>query len=217
MGSPVKPGVSPMMPGAGGPSVGVSMGAGTLATIFSTPPKVLEPGLQPAMDYLMAYNFDKDAPAIYATNAEFPHSAWDDINARSPDLDAFRKHGGKLIVYQGASDAVFSVNDTIAWWTEVNARMNGQAADTVRLFAVPGMNHCAGGPSTDQFDGFGTLVEWVEKGSAPDRIIAKAGPMSPWPNRERPLCPYPAIAQYDGKGDTEKAESFVCVVPKRAN
>jgi feruloyl esterase len=94
--------------------------------------------------------------------------------------------------------------------------MNGQAADTVRLFAVPGMNHCAGGPSTDQFDGFGTLVKWVEEGSAPDRIVAKAGPMSPWPNRERPLCPYPAIAQYDGKGDTEKAQSFVCVVSKTA-
>jgi feruloyl esterase len=164
----------------------------------------------------MAYDFDKDAQEIYATNAEFSRSAWEDVNARSPDLEAFRKHGGKLIVYHGASDPVFSVNDTIAWWTEANARMNGQAADTVRVFPVPGMNHCAGGPSTDQFDGFGTLVEWVEKGAAPDRIVAKAGPMSPWPNRERPLCPYPAIAQYAGKGDVEKAESFVCVVPKTA-
>lgn len=216
MGSPVKPGAPSMMPGAGGPSVGVAMGAGTLATIFSTPPKVLEPGLQPAMDYLMAYDFDKDAPAIYVTNADFPRSAWEDINARSPDLDAFRKHGGKLIVYHGVSDPVFSANDTITWWTEANDRMNGRAADTVRLFAVPGMNHCQGGPSTDQFDGFGAMVNWVEKGFAPDRIVAKAGPMSPWPNRERPLCPYPAIAQYDGKGDMEKAESFACIVPNPA-
>lgn len=214
MGSPAKPGASPMMPGAGGPSIGVAMGAGTLATVFSTPPKVLAPGQQPAMDYLMAYDFDKDAPAIYATSAEFPRSAWEDISARSPDLDGFRKHGGKLVVYHGASDPVFSINDTIAWWNEVDARTNGQAADTVRLFAVPGMNHCQGGPTTDQFDGFGALVKWVEKGAAPDRIIATAGQTSPWPNRERPLCAYPAVAQYTGKGDIEKAESFACVAPK---
>jgi len=214
MGSPAKPGVPAMMPGGGGPSVGVSMGAATLATVFTTPPKVLEPGLQPAMDYLLAYDFDKDAPAIYATAADFPRSSWDDINARFPDLDALRAQHGKVIVYQGVSDAVFSVNDTIAWWTEVNARMGGQAADTVRLFPVPGMNHCQGGPSTDQFDGFGSLVNWVEKGTAPERLIAQAGPMSPWPGRERPLCPYPAIAQYDGKGAIEKADSFACIVPK---
>lgn len=214
MGTMAKPGVPPMTPGAGGPSIGVAMGAGALATIFSTPPTVLEPGLQPAMNYLMGFDFDRDAPAIYATATGFPRSAWDDTNARSPDLDAFRQHGGKLVVYHGVSDPVFSINDTIAWWNEVDARMNGRAADTVRLFAVPGMNHCQGGPSTDQFDGFGALVKWVEKANAPDRILAKAGPMSPWPNRERPLCPYPAIAQYAGNGDREKASNFACVVPK---
>jgi hypothetical protein len=216
IGSAPKPGMPAMMPGAGGPSSAVTMGASSLATVFSTPPKVIEPGPQAAMDYLMAYDFDKDAPSIYATNAEFPRSSWDDINARMPDLDAFRKHGGKLIVYHGVSDPVFSVNDTIAWYSEVDARLNGQAADTVRLFAVPGMNHCMGGPAADQFDGFGTLVNWVEKGVAPERIVATASPMSPWPNRQRPLCPYPAIAQYDGKGDAEKADSFICVAPKTA-
>lgn len=211
-----KPGAPPMTPGAGGPSIGVAMGAGALATIFSTPPAVLKPGLQPAMDFLMAYDFDRDAPAIYATAAQFPRSAWDDVNARSADLAPFAKAGGKLIVYHGVSDPVFSINDTIDWWTEVDARLNGRAGDTVRLFAVPGMNHCQGGPSTDQFDGFGALVAWVEKGSAPERIVATAGPASPWPNRERPLCLYPAIAQYAGNGDREKAENFACVVPKTA-
>jgi feruloyl esterase len=214
IGSPAKPGMPPMMSGAGGPPVSVTMGAATLATIFSTPPKVLEPGVQPALDYLLAFDFDKDAPAIYATSAIFPRSSWEDINARSPDLDAFRKHGGKLIVYHGASDPVFSINDTIAWYSEADARMGGEAADTVRLFPVPGMGHCQSGPATDQFDGFGALLSWVEKGTPPDRIVAAANPAAPWPNRERPLCPYPAIAQYDGKGDIEKAASFVCVVPK---
>lgn len=210
IGSQPKPG------GAGGPSLALAMGGATLATIFSTPPKVIEPGLQPAMDFLMAYDFDKDAPAIYATSADFPRSSWDDINARSPDIDAFRKHGGKLIVYHGVSDPIFSINDTIAWYREIEARTNGEAADTVRLFPVPGMNHCAGGPATDQFDGFGVLVNWVEKGKAPDRIVATANPGSPWPDRQRPLCPYPAIAQYDGKGDIEKAGSFLCTIPKAA-
>lgn len=214
IGSPMKAGMPVGMPGAGGPPVSVTMGASSLAEIFSTPPKILAPGAQPAMDYLMAFDFDRDAPAIYATNADFPRSGWDDINARSPDLDAFRKHSGKLIVYQGVSDAVFSINDTIAWWTEINVRMNGHAADTVRVFPVPGMGHCMGGPATDQFDGFGTLVRWVEQDQKPDRIEASAGPGTPWPGRKRPLCPYPDVARYDGKGDSEKAESFMCVAPE---
>jgi feruloyl esterase len=217
IGSPVKPGMPPMMPGAGGPPMSVLMGASSLATIFSTPPKVLEPGLQPALNYLLTFDFDKDARTIYATSAAFPRSSWDDINARSPDLDAFRKHGGKLIVYHGASDPVFSINDTIAWYSEVDVRMGGAAAETVRLFAVPGMGHCQSGPATDQFDGFGALVSWVENGTPPDRMVATANPAAPWPNRERPLCPYPAIARYDGKGDIEKASSFVCAKPKAPN
>jgi hypothetical protein len=178
---------------------------------------VLAPGLQPAIDYLLRYDFDKDAPAIFATTGEFPRSAWDDINARSPDLDAFHKHGGKLIVYHGASDAVFSINDTIAWWTEVNARMEGHADDTVRLFPVPGMGHCMGGPATDHFDAFGALVSWVEKGQAPERLEASAGPNTPWRGRTRPLCPYPTVARYTGKGDIERSESFICARPREAD
>lgn len=216
IGSPAKEGVPPGFPGAGGPPVSVTMGAGSLSEIFSTPPKIIPPGPQPALDYLMSYDFDRDAPAIYATSAEFPRSAWDDINARSPDLDAYRQHGGKLIIYQGGSDGVFSINDTIAWWNEVNQRMSGHAAGTVRLFPVPGMGHCMGGPATDQFDGFGALVNWVEHNQAPDRLEATAGPGTPWPSRARPLCPYPAIARYKGKGDAEKAESFLCVAPDAA-
>ncbi|NIJ48003.1 tannase/feruloyl esterase family alpha/beta hydrolase [Rhizomicrobium electricum] len=201
--------------GPGMTSIAVSMGAGTLSEIFSTPPRVLPPGPQAAMDYLMAYDFDRDAPAIFATSAAFPRSAWEDINARSPNLDAFAGHGGKLIVYHGGSDPVFSLNDTLAWWREADARMNGNAASTVRVFPVPGMGHCAGGPATDRFDGFSALVHWVEQGAASDRIEASAGPATPWPGRKRPLCPYPAVPRYDGKGDIEKAESFVCTAPAK--
>lgn len=198
------------------PGIAVAMGAGSLSEIFSTPPKVLAADMQSKFDYLLAFNFVRDAPAIYATSEGFPNSAWNDVNARSADLSVFRSHNGKLIVYHGVSDPVFSINDTIAWWKEVNAKMNGHADDTVRLFAVPGMTHCGGGPATDQFDAFDALVKWVEKKQAPVSIEATASQGTPWPGRTRPLCAYPAFAHYTGKGATERAESFVCVRPGHA-
>jgi feruloyl esterase len=72
------------------------------------------------------------------------------------------------------------------------------------------MNHCGGGPSTDNFDAFLALREWVELHHAPDAIIATAGAQSPWPGRTRPLCPYPKVARYKGHGDPESQESFEC-------
>ena len=84
------------------------------------------------------------------------------------------------------------------------------------------MNHCSGGPSTDQFDMLSALVAWVEQGKAPDSITAMArGPGNPggvnaevpanWsPQRTRPLCPYPKVARYNGSGDLESASSFSC-------
>jgi len=74
------------------------------------------------------------------------------------------------------------------------------------------MQHCEGGPATDQFDAFGALVNWVEKGVAPDQIVARSGAVSPWPGRTRPLCAYPKIARYKGKGSVEDASSFECAV-----
>src|SRR5690606_11735750 len=129
------------------------------------------------------FDFDRDAPKIYATDEVFTRSAWDDIGARSPDLAAFRARGGKLIVPHGVSDPVFSVVDTVTWFQEVDKLNSGQAADFVRVFPVPGMAHCAGGPTTDQYDAFEALVAWVEQSTPPDRIIAKAGPGTPWPGR----------------------------------
>jgi hypothetical protein len=75
---------------------------------------------------------------------------------------------------------------------------------------VPGMNHCGGGPSTDRYDAFHALVDWVEEKRAPEKIIATAGPMTPWPGRTRPLCLYPAYAHYKGTGSIEEAANFVC-------
>jgi feruloyl esterase len=82
------------------------------------------------------------------------------------------------------------------------------------------MNHCAGGPATDQFDAFGALVNWVEKGIAPDRIVATARVGTPWPGRTRPLCAYPAQARYAGTGSAgtpgniNEIDNFICQVSR---
>lgn len=194
----------------GPPALNVMLGGGSLAAVFTTPPTPLSPDPAKLLEWQLAFNFQTDAAKIYATNTVFQTSAWQDIGMRSPDLAAFRAHGGKLIVPHGASDPVFSVLDTISWWNEVNRRNKGRAADFTRVFPVPGMNHCAGGPATDQFDSLAALEDWVLKSRAPDAIPAFAGTQSPWPGRSRPLCAYPKVARFSGTGDINKAGNFTC-------
>lgn len=191
------------------PPLNVAMGAPSLSAVFSSPAK--EPGseLQGYLRYQLDYDFDRGLAAIGTVAGPFQRSAWDDISARSSDLDAFRKRGGRLIVPHGVSDPVFSINDTLAWWDEVNARYSGRAASFTRVFPVPGMGHCQGGPATDGFDAFGAVVRWVEGGEAPLSLAARAGPGSPWPGRERVLCPYPKVARAVKGRDGDLA--FTCV------
>ena len=192
------------------PGINVAMGGPALAAIFTTPPTSVSAQLPSAFEFALDFDFDRDAPKLYAVNASFTRSAWDDNSSRSPDMAGFRAHGAKMIVPQGVSDPVFSVNDTAAWYREVDRLNDGKASEFVRLFPVPGMAHCAGGPATDRFNAFDALVAWVEQGTPPDRIVATAGPMSPWPGRTRPLCPYPKVARYGGEGSLEDAASFRC-------
>ena len=112
--------------------------------------------------------------ALSATTETYRESALEFTKADSTDLSGFKRRGGKLIIVHGVSDPVFSIQDTVNWWNELNALNGDRASQFVRLFAVPGMTHCAGGPSTDQFNAFAALVDWVEKGRAPERIIATA-------------------------------------------
>lgn len=191
-------------------SINATLGSGALSAIFTSPPTPVPTGEGMPVAWLLGFNFDTDAPKIFAEAGAYAKPAWDFMMASSTDLSAFRKHGGKLILTHGVSDPVFSIDDDIAWLNEVNRVNKGQAADFVRLFAIPGMNHCAGGPATDRFDAFTALVNWVEKKTAPDEIVASAGMATPWPNRTRPLCPYPAYAKYKGSGSIEDAANFVC-------
>jgi poly(3-hydroxybutyrate) depolymerase len=191
-------------------SINATLGSGAVSAVFTTPPTPVAPSGAAPVAYLLNFNFDTDAPKIFGENGTYSKSAWDFMLASSTDLSAFRKHGGKLLITHGVSDPVFSVNDTISWVNEVNKLNKGKASDFVRFFAVPGMNHCGGGPSTDRYDAFSALVAWVEGKTAPERIVATAGPGTPWPGRTRPLCLYPAYARYKGTGSIEDAGNFVC-------
>ena len=191
-------------------AINVMLGSPALSGLFVTPPTPVPSTTAANLRYQLEFDFDRDAPKIFGTTAQFPRSGWDLVSAQSTDLNQFRDRGGKLIVPHGASDPIFSVNDTVNWWRQVDAANQGKAADFARVFIVPGMTHCMGGPATDQFDALGALADWVEKGSAPERIEAKAGPMTPWPGRTRPLCVYPKKAVYSGNGNIEQSASFRC-------
>jgi hypothetical protein len=156
------------------------------------------------------------------TGADFLHFDVDREAARVEDdktallgdstwtnLTTFAGHGGKLLFYHGLSDPWFSPLDTLGYYEKMAKDTSGGSADSwSRIYMVPGMGHCQGGSATlDQFDMLSAVVDWVEKGVAPDRVVATG---RAFPGRSRPLCPYPLHAQYKGQGDTNDASNFVC-------
>lgn len=195
-------------------AINVMLGSPALSGLFVTPPAPVAGTNEAGLRYQLEFDFDRDAPKIFGTSAEFPRSGWDLVGAQSTDLEKFRQRGGKLVVPHGGSDPIFSINDTVNWWRKVDAANHGNAASFVRVYPVPGMTHCMGGPATDQYDALSAVVDWVEKDKAPDRIEAKAGRGTPWPGRTRPLCPYPTVARY-ASGDVSQSASFVCQQPQR--
>lgn len=168
---------------------------------FFTPP-------DPGFDYRQ-FNFDKD-PARMAWFSALYDTYEDDR------LAAFRQRGGKLLFIHGMADPIFSAQEMLAYYGQLAANNGGIAATQAfaRAYVVPGMTHCSGGPATDNFDSIQAMVDWVEKGQAPDRIAAWAAPNQAWfPKRSRPLCPYPRYARYTGSGSVEDAANFVCAAP----
>jgi feruloyl esterase len=119
------------------------------------------------------------------------------------------------MVYHGGSDSSVSVNSTLRWYNAMNSAMGGNAQSFARMFVVPGMNHCSGGPATDKFDMIPQLVEWVERGTPPESVIASATTPAYFnaTSRTRPLCPYPKQSRYKGTGDINDAANFSCQLP----
>ncbi|MGH9406890.1 MAG: tannase/feruloyl esterase family alpha/beta hydrolase [Terriglobia bacterium] len=149
------------------------------------------------------------------------------LNATDPNLSRFEARGGKLILYHGWADAAIPPMNTVNYFKSVVGAMGEkQTGKFVRLYMVPGMQHCGGGVGPDSFGAapsvnvdaehsmFDSLELWVEHGTAPGAIIAtkRSNPFNPGSVVQMtcPLCPYPEVARYKGSGDTNQAANFIC-------
>ena len=153
------------------------------------------------------FDFDKDM-----ARAETPENLV--MNGTNPNLKPFFSHNGKLIMYHGWSDPNITPLTTIQYYKTAMDTLGGakNTADSMRLFMVPGMGHCGGGDGPNKFNVVAALENWVEKGSAPETMIAShstAGKV----DRTRPLCPYPQVAKYQGSGSIDDAANFACKMP----
>jgi len=162
---------------------------------------VLDPP-QPNYDTL-TLDFDR-APELVAR--------WSKLaDAKDADLSKFSKKGGRLIMTYGWADQILQPLMGVRYYESVVAK-NKKAPDFARLFMVPGMTHCGGGIGPDRTDAVTAVIDWVEKGKAPDQLIASKV-VNNQVVRSRPLCPYPQVARYKGQGSIDDAANFSCVAP----
>jgi feruloyl esterase len=180
----------------GGFAADFGLADNTMKYLVFTPP-------DPDWDY-REFDFDRDIPTLEAWGAL--------ANAKDPDLAKFRARGGKLLMTYGWADAILQPLMGINYY-ERAVEVNGpDTPDFFRLFMAPGMAHCAGGIGPDSHDAVTAIVDWVEAGEAPDSIVASKivdGEVT----RSRPLCPYPQVARYAGRGSIDDAANFRCVSP----
>ncbi len=134
------------------------------------------------------------------------------INAIDPDLSKFKAHGGKLLMYHGWNDTAIAPENSINYHASVLKKMGNKQEDWYRLFMVPGMMHCGGGPGPNQINWMGALERWREAGTAPEQLIATHVTGSQV-DMTRPVCPYPQVATYKGAGSINDAASFSCKNP----
>ena len=158
----------------------------------------------PAWDYRTT-PIDYDRDVALADRSDLAR-----VNASNPDIAPYVGRGGKLILSGGWNNALVPAGAVVDYYHRVEAAIGRRdTGRAVRLYMVPGMIECNGGPGTDTFDMLGVMRRWVERGEAPREVIASRvehGKVV----RTRPLCPYPQVTTYKGKGSTDEAANFVC-------
>ena len=197
--------------------------SGAVAFIWQVPPTTDSLAAFNGPNFSLTSNIDALVSKVNATNATYTEAAMSFMTPPNPsNLSTLKNRGAKMMLYHGTNDPIFSSDDTTTWYENLRAANNGNASTFARFYRVPGMNHCSGGPATDQFDMLTPLVNWVEKGQVPDSVVASVrGPgnaaavnadvPATWSaSRTRPLCSYPLVARYNGSGDIESAASFSC-------
>ena len=151
------------------------------------------------------YDFDKDPARMAAVSLR--------INATIPDLTAVKMRGGKIVHYHGWADPGVTARMSVEYYEAAMKTMGEkETKDFYRFFPVPGMFHCGGGPGCGNADWLTAVVNWVEKGVAPDMIVGghvEGGQTT----RTRPICAYPTVARYKGTGSIDAAENFNCTTP----
>jgi feruloyl esterase len=193
---------------------------GAAATVIVPTPPILPANVnnEGTVSIIMNINLDQFIALEHGTTPTFTVSGFDLLETGQTSLAPFASHGGKVVIYQPQTGGPFSPLAMVDWYRTLN--LNSGGTDTnfgptqqfARLFLMPGAQHCGGGPSTSTIDAFGAVVNWVENGTAPDKIVGTAPAATPWPGRTRPLCPFPAFAKYTGTGSIEDQANFVCSV-----
>ena len=187
----------------------ITRDSAALGYIFSSPPYA--PDLPQLGDFVFDVDIDEANASLYATDGTYAESSMDFMTPPDLSYQDLAEQGGKMIVMHGASDGVFSLQDTATWY----AGLEGAAAEAIRYFEIPGMAHVRGGPSTDQHNSLAALISWVESDTRPEQLRAWVNPENAslpadWSaDRSRPLCAYPEVAYYVD-GDVESADSFSC-------
>lgn len=167
-----------------------------------------DPGPAPGYNWF-DFNFDTDPPQG-RTMARI-------LDAVDPDLSDFRKRGGKFVLYHGWGDGLIPAQRTVQYYESVldRDRSSRKTEGYLRMFLPAGMDHCGAiGGGLKDWDRLAPLVDWVEKGIAPDRIIASQTLIG-GVVRTRPLCPYPQTARWNGQGSSDDAANFTCAAPQR--
>ena len=173
-----------------------NLAEGTIRYLVPKPPK-------PDYDY-QTFDFDHDLHLLdyWSTQAD----------AKNPDLSKFKKRGGKLIVTYGWADSILQPMMGVNYYEQALAKNGPDTPEFFRLFMAPGMAHCGGGTGPDRHDSVTAIIDWVEKGKAPDSMLASRV-VDKQVVRTRPLCPHPQVARYSGQGSIDDADNFGCVAP----